>query len=696
MTLRHYVLLVSALVGLSIGVPGPLPIQPMLAAGSAGCTPDPVLCPVRLYVGVSSPGLPGDTSALQRWSGAVAHSPSVAMSFHGLGLPLDVGGITAVARSGRLPMVTLEPYDQTAPGTDPYPLADIAAGRFDDLLRQHAAELRAVGAPVALRFAHEMNASWYPWGQGVGGHTPAMFVAAWRHVHDVMQAAGATQVVWTWAPNVIDAAPTQDLGLLYPGDAYVDWVGLSGYFDQVTDTWATVYGPTLAQLDRIAPDKPIYVAETAVLPGPTRPTMIHDLVAGLLGTRRLIGFTWFDHVTRLDWRLEIDPAASAALAADLAGGWFTSGGIPDSPVPVAPYPQDLPAPTGAPQVGVVLTGSYGTWRIPAGSSAISYAGRWYRCPDATGTSSCTATSGTDGSFVPGGADLFSYLRYQVTATNTAGSAVGWSAPTHALLMRPAQPAAPQVESRNGAVRVVFPPVAPPGTTHWRVTVAGVAQPLIPVGSRPDTYATGLTNGVAYSLALSAVSASTTDELPSAPSAGTVVPMTTPYDPYLRVDGTAGTLRLPPVPLGATGWLLSLDGVTTTVGVSTTSLPLAGLSVGATHGWSLRATAGSWPGRAYGSSTVAAQGAFAGLVAPAAPTVTTGPGSVTFALPPLPTGATSWRLSVGATAVTVAGSSSTVTVTGLIPGRSTGWALKAAQTTSSSLSTSAPALGTVTP
>ncbi len=699
MTLPRRRIVVTAMLtvlALAVGTLSGLTVRPVLAAGSTGCAPDPVRCPTRLYVGVSTPGLPGDTSTLQVWAGAVAHSPSVAMSFHGLGVPLDVTGLTALARSGRLPMVTLEPYDEKLPGTNPYPLADIAAGRFDDLLRRHAADLRAVGAPVALRFAHEMNGSWYPWGQGVGGNTPATFIAAWRHVHDVMVAAGATQVLWTWAPNVTDFAPAQDLGVLYPGDTYVDWVGLSGYFDQTTDTWAKLYGPTLAQLDRIAPDKPIYVAETAVLPGATRPSMIHDLVAGLLGTRRLVGFTWFDRVTRLDWRLEVDPAASAALATDLADGWFTSGGTPDPPVPVAPFPQDLPTPAGTPQVGATLTATYGTWRTPDGSSAISYAGRWYRCPDAAGTVSCTALTGTGTSFAPSQQDLFGYLRFQVTATNTAGSAVGWSAPTHAVLMRPDQPAAPQVESRTGALRVVFPPVAPLGTTHWRVTVGGAAQPLVAVGSRPDTFVTGLTNGTAYPLALYAVSASATEELPSSPSAGTAVPMTTPNDPYLRIDSSAGTLRLPPVPVGATGWLLTVDGLTSTTGVATTSLPLAGLSLGKTHGWSLRATAGSWQDASYGSGTIAAQGAFAGLAAPAAPTVTTGAGSVTFALPPLPAGATSWRLTVGPTSITVAGSSATTTVTGLTPGRSTGWTLKAAQTTTSSLSTSAPVLGTVTP
>lgn len=676
---------------------------PALAAsapppGAAACTPDPVLCPERLYVGVSSPGLPGDTAGLQQWAGAVGHRPNVAMSFQQLGTPTDVAGLTALSRAGRLPMVTLEPYDATAPTADPYPLAAIAAGQFDTVLRQHAQDLAAVGAPVAVRFAHEMNGAWYPWGQGVNGNTPATFLAAWRHVHDLFTAAGASRVVWTWAPNLIDGAPTQDLAALYPGDAYVDWVGLSGYFDEVTDTYQALYRPTLTQLDRVAPGKPIYIAETAVLPGPTRPAMIHDLVTGLLGTRRLVGFTWLERVTRLDWRLSDDPAAAAAMARELAGGWFASADTatpPTAPSAVAPYPQDLAAPTGQAQVGVTLTATYGTWRAPADSGTVSYAGRWYRCSDPTGTTSCTATAGTSQYFAPSRWDLLRYLRYQVTATNAVGSTVGWSDPTRAILLRPATPAAPDVEARDGALRIVFPSTAPLGTTHWRVTVAGAAQPLVRLGSRPDTWVSGLTNAMAYALSLSAVSASATDELASSPTSGSAVPMTAPYDPYLRLDGTTGTLRLPPVPAGATGWTLSIDGAATTVATATTSVPLAGLTPGP-HTWALRGTAGSWQDRAYGSRTVAAQGSVAGLATPGPPAVATGARSATFTLPPLPAGGTGWQLTVGASSYPVAGSALEVTAGGLTAGRTTGWTLRATQATSSSLSRSDAVTGTLIP
>jgi beta-mannanase len=107
-----------------------------------------------------------------------------------------------------------------------------------------------------------MNGDWFPWDEGVNGNTPGQFVQAWRHVHDIASAVGATNVTWVWCPNV---TPINNLGEFYPGDAYVDWTCLDGYnwgtdpnghligwqtFDQI---YHSAYQAVLA----IAPSKPL-------------------------------------------------------------------------------------------------------------------------------------------------------------------------------------------------------------------------------------------------------------------------------------------------------------------------------------------------------------------------------------------------------------------------------------------------------
>ena len=73
-------------------------------------------------------------------------------------------------------------------------------------IRSWARALAAFDGPVRLRFAQEMNGDWYPWGAGTNGNTPAEFVSAWRHVHDIFAAAGATNVQWVWSP--VSGAPS--------------------------------------------------------------------------------------------------------------------------------------------------------------------------------------------------------------------------------------------------------------------------------------------------------------------------------------------------------------------------------------------------------------------------------------------------------------------------------------------------------
>ena len=62
-------------------------------------------------------------------------------------------------------------------------------------LADRLAAYGADGVPTIVRFAHEMNGSWYPWGQD-----PAAYVATFRLVADTVH-AGAPTGGMLWAPN---------------------------------------------------------------------------------------------------------------------------------------------------------------------------------------------------------------------------------------------------------------------------------------------------------------------------------------------------------------------------------------------------------------------------------------------------------------------------------------------------------------
>ena len=617
-------------------------------AAQAACAPDPRLCPERIYVGASVDGLPGDPAVLDSFTEATGVSPSAAMYFTDFGGGVDSAALKRLSDSGRLPMMTWEPWNHTTPSANPYSLQAIAAGEFDAYLSAQGKALAAVGAPVAVRFGHEMNGSWYHWGQGVNGNTAADYVAAYRHVHDVVTSAGANNVVWVWSPITVISRPNVPLAPLYPGDGYVDWLGLSVYFSSPGATFAADIPSTLREFDRIAPTKPLYVTETSVLPGPNRPAMIHDLISGLLTIPNLVGLTWFNHDTNHDYRIDNDPPAAAQLAGELSSPYFGGAWQVDDPVVAAPLAMTKPTVTGTAQVGQTLTGAAGTWRSASGSGQLSTSGRWSRCTDAVAPTTCTASSTTGATYAPSMADRGHYLRFAETATNDAGSTMASSTPTVAVLTTPATPPAPAVDARDGALRLTFPS-APAGTTHWRVSLDGKVRPFVPVGS--TTYwITGLANGTSYKVGLAAVDAAPTGFLASPTTTGTAVPMTAPWNPYRQVTGTTVTVKLPPqAPAGATGWQLTVGPTTRTLPLSTTSSEFTGLTPGAATAWSLEATAGDWNGKP--ARSLPATGTVTPAVppgTPAAPTVEARDGALRLTLPAAPAGATHWQMSVNGT------------------------------------------------
>ncbi len=99
----------------------------------------------------------------------------------------------------------------------PFTLSSV---KDDAYLHEFAKEAKASGIPVFLRFGGEMNGNWVPWGM-----QPELYIAKFRLVHDIL-AKEAPNVAMVWAPNFF---PWDNMASFYPGDAYVDWVGVSCY-----------------------------------------------------------------------------------------------------------------------------------------------------------------------------------------------------------------------------------------------------------------------------------------------------------------------------------------------------------------------------------------------------------------------------------------------------------------------------------
>ena len=222
-----------------------LALTSAMAVPSAHAATPPVAVPAdgRAYFGVHLDSGTDTPAAYAQRSGL---KPAVFGRF--AHFPMTSGGKAELApfvddlaaRGGAL-LLTLEPQGLAS-------VTDAAAADLATTLGGYNAR----GVDVFLRFAHEMNGSWYSWGQ-----QPAAYKAAFRTVAAQVRAS-APRTAMLWAPNYGGGYPftggtyaakagtadfaaldTDSNGVLnmaddpytpyYPGDDIVDWVGLTAY-----------------------------------------------------------------------------------------------------------------------------------------------------------------------------------------------------------------------------------------------------------------------------------------------------------------------------------------------------------------------------------------------------------------------------------------------------------------------------------
>ena len=255
--------------------------------------------------------------------------------FAGFDTGFDRDRVVAAWTAGQIPVMTWESRPlETAGDTTDYSLQRITGGAFDDYLTTYARAVAALGLPVVIRFDQEMNGNWYRWGEF---ENPLIhkgdYIAAWRHVHDIFQAAGAnSSAIWLWSPNRIDnIGRFPGIADYYPGADYVDEVGMTGYLrseDKQAMTFAGTYNRTLAELRRVAPGKPLLLSEVgATEDGGHKAAWLATFFPGLLANPDIAGFVWFDYAITSnghtnDWRLDSTPASFAAFAQGLTASGY--------------------------------------------------------------------------------------------------------------------------------------------------------------------------------------------------------------------------------------------------------------------------------------------------------------------------------------------------------------------------------------
>lgn len=274
-----------------------------------------------VFIDSSPLGKPGLT-AWDNWTKQVGKRTAYVMWYSDWSTGFQGFAVTNAYSRGSTPVITWEMKNRSRAIS----YSDVLAGKWNKYIDTWAADAKADGREMFVRFGHEMNGDWYGWGgaqNGANTAAPQQFIAMWRFVRDRFTAKGVTNVTWVWCPNnesVPDAAWNQPENY-YPGDAYVDWICADGYNWGTSQTWSSwrtfseVFGPVYSRLTTLAPTKPFMIGEFASTEaGGNKAAWITD-AASRISTQytQIKAFIWFNMNKETDWRVESSAASLSAF-----------------------------------------------------------------------------------------------------------------------------------------------------------------------------------------------------------------------------------------------------------------------------------------------------------------------------------------------------------------------------------------------
>lgn len=142
---------------------------------------------------------------------------------------------------------------------------DIAKGKHDKYIARFAEGANQFGEKHGGFFIttmEEMNGNWYYWGQ------TSKFKEAWQRIWNTFEDKGANRfATWVWEPYCPDSGNVASPNSMYPGDKYVDWIGLSAFARRKYTTYNSfenLVSATYESMMKTHSEKPIMQSEFGV------------------------------------------------------------------------------------------------------------------------------------------------------------------------------------------------------------------------------------------------------------------------------------------------------------------------------------------------------------------------------------------------------------------------------------------------
>ena len=160
------------------------------------------------YIGAFIERDPVARGDIERFEEVVGKKHASYIVYVSYGRPFPWDFVRKCIEAGAVPHIAFEPNK------------GLHVVKDDAYLRGFAREARKAGCPIFLRWASEMNGDWTAY-----HGDPQLYIEKWRLVWRVFREE-APNVAMVWTPF---SMPQSIIPAYYPGDKYVDWVGINIY-----------------------------------------------------------------------------------------------------------------------------------------------------------------------------------------------------------------------------------------------------------------------------------------------------------------------------------------------------------------------------------------------------------------------------------------------------------------------------------
>ena len=154
------------------------------------------------------------------------------------------------------------------------PNFDVYDGLSDEYIRSFAKQAKAFKHPFLFRLNNEMNSDWVNYSGVAALSDPEVFTDNWIRIYNIFKEEGVDNAIWIFNPNNEDCPPSHWNSYLayYPGDEYVDMIGLTGYntgtyyeveFNEKWRTFDEIYKEQYEKLMKHFSDFPFIITEFA-------------------------------------------------------------------------------------------------------------------------------------------------------------------------------------------------------------------------------------------------------------------------------------------------------------------------------------------------------------------------------------------------------------------------------------------------